>query len=71
MAEFESKVRNVGTSYGVIIPKEVIKKLRIRKGQRIKILIQEKKNVEDVWKYFGIDKGAKPFKREHGTDREF
>jgi antitoxin component of MazEF toxin-antitoxin module len=66
---FKAKVREVGTSLGVLIPKEVAKEMKIKKGQEIEISVL-KKNPEMIAKFFGIDKGAKPFERDH-RDREF
>ena len=66
MAEtFEVKVRNVGTSLGVLIPKEVVEEMKIKKGQKVRIGIL-KEDPKTISKYLGIDKGAKPFKRIHG-----
>ena len=72
MAQFKAKVRDVGTSLGIIIPKEVANELRIKKGQEIEVGIL-KKNPKLIEKYFGIDKGAKPFVRDRTIDkyREF
>jgi hypothetical protein len=69
METFNVKVRNVGTSLGVLIPKDIVKEARIKKGQNITISILEK-NPETIKKFFGIDKGAKPFERDH-IEREF
>lgn len=33
MPSFKTKVRNVGTSLGVLIPKEVARELRIKKAR--------------------------------------
>jgi len=66
MAEtFEVKVRNVGTSLGVLIPKEVVEEMKIKKGQKVRIGIL-KEDPKTISRYLGIDKGAKPFKRSHG-----
>jgi hypothetical protein len=66
---FETKVRNVGTSLGVLIPKEVAKDMHIKKGEEIRVTILKQRKSKDLSKLFGIAKGAKPFKREHGRDR--
>lgn len=60
------KVRRIGTSYGVIIPKDHLEKLDIKEGDIILI-----KQIEPVKKVPDI-KGMIPgltFEREHGTDR--
>jgi len=63
MELFEGKVRKVGTSLGLLIPKEVAKEDNLREGQTVKVAII-KKNVELINKMFGSVK-AKGFKREH------
>lgn len=70
MAEiFETKVRSVGTSLGVLIPIEVARKEKLKEGQKIEISIL-KKNLKLLKEAFGIDKNASKFEREH-RDREF
>lgn len=66
---FKTKVRNVGTSLGVLLPKEVIREEGIKEGEEIEISIL-KKNLDLINRSFGIDRGAKKFERDH-TDREF
>lgn len=61
---FKTRVRNVGTSLGVLIPKEIAKEMRIKKGEIIEVGIL-KKDPKKIDKAFGIFKGAKPFEREH------
>ena len=65
---FKSKVRNVGTSLGILIPKEIIGNEKIKEGEEIEVAIL-KKNLELIEKLFGSAKGAKfKFQRDH-TDR--
>jgi antitoxin component of MazEF toxin-antitoxin module len=66
---FESKVRQVGSSLGVLIPKEVAVADKIKKDETVKVAIL-KKNPAAPEKYFGLAKGAKPFKRDR-SDRVF
>ena len=61
---FEVKVRNVGTSLGVLIPKEVVEEMKIKKGQKVRIGIL-KEDPKTISKYLGIAEGAKSFKRQH------
>ncbi len=63
MEVFESKVRQVGTSFGVLIPKEVVVSDRIKENQMVKVAIL-KKDVDLLEQSFGSVK-TKPFKREH------
>jgi len=67
---FKAKVRKVGTSLGVLLPKEVTEKENVKSGQIVEIAILKQKNLEELWKAFGSAKGAKPFRRDH-RDREF
>lgn len=73
MAEmFKAKVRKVGTSFGVLIPMEIITKERIREGEEIELSLLRKKNLGKLLKLFGSAKGAGPFERdrEDRLDRE-
>ncbi len=63
---FEAKVRKVGTSLGVLIPKENAEKSRLKEGSKVKIVVV-KKNLKLIDKMFGSVKG-KPFERDH-SDR--
>ena len=63
MSVFESKVRQVGSSFGVLIPKEVVIENKIRKDENVKVVII-KKNLSLLEKAFGSVK-TRPFEREH------
>ena len=65
---FRAKVRKVGTSFGVLIPKEIASKERLKVGEEIELGIIKKRNISEVMKLFGSAKGAKPFERDM-TDR--
>lgn len=60
------KVRKIGTSYGVIIPKEVLDSMKVKEDDTLVIKdIEPLRPVKDV-------RGMLPgltFMREHGTDR--
>jgi hypothetical protein len=60
---FEGKVRQVGTSLGILIPKEVIAEDKIKENETIKVAIL-KKNFSMLEEAFGSVKG-RPFKRDH------
>ena len=66
---FRAKIRNVGTSMGLLIPKDVAREMRIRVGEEVNVGIL-KKDKELIKRMFGSAKGAKPFEREH-IEREF
>lgn len=61
---FKVKVRKIGSSLGVLIPKQMIKGKRIKEGEEIEIsLLKRRKDL--IAKAFGIAKGAGPFRREN------
>lgn len=66
---FESKIRRVGTSFGVLIPKEIISEDKLKEGDKVKITIL-KRNKQLLKETFGSAKGAKSFVRDH-KDRIF
>lgn len=57
------KVRRIGTSLGVLIPKNLIKNKNIKVGEEIEITLLKKRK-DLIVKFFGIAKGARPFHRE-------
>jgi len=68
MQIFESKIRKVGTSLGVLIPAERAVNDRLKEGAKIKVAIL-RKDLRLINRMFGSVKG-KPFHREH-ADRAF
>jgi len=66
MKLFESKVRRVGSSLGVLIPAEETAKEGLKEGENVKVAIV-KKDLGLIDKMFGSVK-AGPFRREH-SDR--
>lgn len=65
MAElFKTKVRQVGTSLGVLIPKEIVRKDSLEKGAEIEVAIL-KKDMRLIDEAFGSAKKARlSFKRD-------
>ena len=68
MAEvFESKLRKVGNSVGIIIPNDILDELGYDQGDVIQVAIPpsdfESRN-EIIHQMAGSAKGKKPFKRE-------
>jgi len=60
MVEVLAQVRDWGRSVGVVIPKETAAKAHIKSGDKIRLLIMEKKNpIEET---FGILKFKRPVK---------
>ena len=47
---FKAKVRRVGTSLGVLIPKEIVEVERIKEGQEIELSLLKRRKLEEVWK---------------------
>ncbi len=65
---FKAKVRKVGTSIGILIPKGVVKQEKIKIGQEVQFSILKQKRLDEVWKLIGTAKGTKPFER-YSIDR--
>ncbi len=63
---FEGKVRRLGNSMAVIIPKEILEETGAGEGDTVKlsIPIPKKKRDEILRKVAGVDAGLQPFKRE-------
>ena len=68
MELFKAKVRQVGTSLGILLPKSIIKEGHISKGEHIEVSILKERDKE-IKKFFGSAKGTSKFKRDN-TDRE-
>ncbi len=63
----EVEVKAWGNSFGVILPKEKLKKFGLKKGDKIEIEIIMKKKIDG----FGIAKKAELFEEEKEEHREF
>ncbi|MBI2652135.1 hypothetical protein HYX00_01605 [Candidatus Woesearchaeota archaeon] len=61
---FKAKVRKVGTSIGVLIPKGITKQEKIKIGEEIQLIILKQRRLAEVWKLIGTAKGTKPFERD-------
>jgi antitoxin component of MazEF toxin-antitoxin module len=61
---FKTKIRKVGTSFGVLLPKELIKEQKLREGEEVNVSVLKEKNLGEVFKMFGAARGAKPFNRD-------
>ena len=61
---FKTKVRKVGTSLGLLIPKEVVEQEKLKEGQEIEVSLFKRRKLEEIWKLIGTAKGAKPFERD-------
>lgn len=66
---FETKIRRVGNSLGVIIPSEIIEEMGFHKGDTIHIAVPPSKTGkrnELLKRIAGIDKEKSPFRRDKG-----
>jgi len=61
---FKAKVRKVGTSLGILIPKEVIEKQKIKEGEEVEVGLLKQRKLEEVLRSIGTAKGTKPFERD-------
>ena len=61
---FKTKVRKLGSSFGVLIPKRMIKENRIKLGEEVEIALLKKQKKEAIERLMGIAEGAGPFVRE-------
>ena len=64
---FKVKVRRIGTSLGVLIPKQLIANQSIKEGEEVEIALLKKRK-DLVATVFGVAKGASHFER-HAVDR--
>ena len=69
MDSFDGKIRQVGSSFGVLIPKEIVAQGKLKKGQMVRVAIL-KKDLSMLDKAFGSMKNLPPFERDR-DDREF
>ena len=65
---FKAKVRKVGTSLGILIPKEIAQQEEIKEGQEIQLSLLKQRKLKEIEemieKMFGTAKGAKSFERD-------
>ncbi len=62
----EVELKEWGNSIGVILPSEKLKRMGLKKGDKIEIEIIMKRRVEG----FGISKGSKQFEKEKEEHEE-
>ena len=62
---FKTKVRMVGTSFGVLIPKKLVDENKIKLGEEIEVALLKRAKIESIEQSFGITKGAKGFVRDN------
>ena len=54
---YKAKVRRVGSSLGILKPKELANKEKLKEGQEIEFGIIKEKKLSDINKAFGLAKG--------------
>jgi antitoxin component of MazEF toxin-antitoxin module len=57
------KIRRIGTSLGVLLPKQLIERKGIKEGEEVELAIFKKRR-ELIAKAFGMAKGARHFERD-------
>ena len=67
---FKSKIRRIGSSYGLIIPKQVLEQQHLEEGEEVEVGLLKERRRAEIEKACGITKGAKPFVRDR-TDRDY
>jgi len=68
---FPAKLRQIGTSVGVIIPNEQLRELNVKVGDEIEVALLKHRKQKDIERGFGLAKDfKKPFERDKKT-REF
>jgi antitoxin component of MazEF toxin-antitoxin module len=65
------KLRRIGTSIGVLIPKSVLRDGNFKLGQSIEISLVKRPTKKEIEKAFGSAKWLKGFKREKGDMDRF
>lgn len=65
---FKAKLRKIGTSVGLLVPKGIIEEEKLKVGQEVEVSLLKKRRLEEVWKLIGTAKGTRPFERDR-TDR--
>ncbi len=66
MQVFKSKLRKIGNADGVLIPREIIRKLGISEGDTIQLSVVPSQMTQEraLMEMVGIFKGKRPFERE-------
>lgn len=64
---FKAKIRSIGSSAGIIIPKEILQAEGLSKGKEGEFFVMHR-NFKLLDELFGTMKGAKPFVRDR-SDR--
>jgi bifunctional DNA-binding transcriptional regulator/antitoxin component of YhaV-PrlF toxin-antitoxin module len=61
---FKAKIRKIGSSYGILIPKEQLAAMDVKEGDEIDVAILRHRNEKAIEEGLGMGKGSKPFVRD-------
>jgi len=70
MAEFEATLRKVGDSVGILVPHQVIVRLKARPGERVRVVIPEKVDWTRIWGKFNSKLSTEELLRRARTGRD-
>lgn len=70
MAEFEATPRRIGSSIGIIIPRDVVKRLGIRANRKVRVSIPEKMDWSDIWGKLQCATSTEELLRRARTERD-
>jgi antitoxin component of MazEF toxin-antitoxin module len=61
---FKAKIRKVGTSLGVLIPKDIAEAEKIKEGDEVAVSILKGRKINEVLKLFGTAGRTRSFERD-------
>ncbi|MFN7990842.1 MAG: hypothetical protein U0R44_01655 [Candidatus Micrarchaeia archaeon] len=61
---FRAKVRRIGSSFGIIIPREQLTAMAVAEGDEVEIAMLRHRNLKSIEEGLGMAKGMKPFERD-------
>lgn len=67
---FKAKVRKVGASLVILVPKELAEKEGIKEGEEVQIGLLKPRKLQDVLKLMGSAKGARALERDRDDETE-
>jgi antitoxin component of MazEF toxin-antitoxin module len=62
MDEIECITKKWGSSLGIVIPNEIVKKERIKPNERIRVIVKKVVLAKDIW-------GLAPFKKKESAQK--
>ena len=61
---FKAKLRKIGSSFGILIPREQISALELKEGDEVDIVMLRHRDEKSVGEGLGMGKGFAPFVRD-------